>query len=167
MGNDNQLVDRAAITDRIHSFCRASDRRMSELASQQFHPDAELDLGAFKGTPEEFVPWHAARHAGIAMSFHHVGNILIEFAGDDDAFAESYVLALQTGAGAPATMMAAARYVDHFQRRDGDWRIASRQAVLEFTSEIAGTIPVIPGAAAPTRDASDPSWLLRAKLGLG
>lgn len=166
MGNDYRLADRAAITDRIHLFCRASDRRMSELASHQFHPDAELDMGSFKGTPEDFVEWHSARHANITMSFHHVSNIWIEFSGDDDAFVESYVLALQSSVGAAGNMMAAARYVDHFQRRAGEWRIASRQVVLEFASEVTGTTPVISDVAMPTRDANDPSWLLRNKLGL-
>jgi hypothetical protein len=170
--------DRLEITHRVHQFCRGVDRLDLELARGAFHPDAIDNHGVTKGSVDDLMAWIAERHKSVPFSYHHVGNIFIEFVGPDDAMCESYVLTWQSAPeadGAPGggervpEMLAAGRYVDHFSRRHGEWRIQTRVSfpesvgLIEFTSN-----PFVadPGWAHGTRDADDPSQVLRQELGL-
>lgn len=70
---------------------------------------------------------------GAGRAMHFLGNVLIEVEGNI-AFAESYVLAFRTFSrdGQPYNRTRALRFVDRFERRDGQWRISERVAVDEW-----------------------------------
>jgi len=182
---NERVADRLEIQHRIVSFARGVDRLDLELAMSAFHPDATDDHGAYKGSSEGLIKWIMKRHETIELSFHHMGNIFIEFAGPNDAMCESYCLTWQSvtpeanvlpskdseDSNAPADkyeLLACNRYVDHFTRRDGAWRIQKRTTVVESFMRVPG-VPTKPGPewAAPRRDSGDPSMLLRKELGIG
>lgn len=171
-----RMADRMEIQHRVYQFCRAADRYDPESARSAFWPDAFDNHGVYKGDVDGLFAWIRERHASLQFSYHHVGNVFIEFAGPDDAFAESYVFTWQStgpkgedGSRGPE-MMAAGRYVDHFQRRDGRWRILRRTSfgdafAMVSQADMSGLLSH-PGWARGTRDANDPSMVLRRELGL-
>ncbi|HET8747943.1 MAG TPA: nuclear transport factor 2 family protein, partial [Ramlibacter sp.] len=66
---------------------------------------------------------------------HQISNILIELQGNC-AWVESSFLALQSNAATPAReTFLCGRYLDRFERRDGEWRIAERTVVYDWIEE--------------------------------
>lgn len=70
---------------------------------------------------------------------HFNTNVLIEFASRERAFVETYVLVLQryraSASNVPAGSaglrnLASARYLDRFEKRGGEWRVAHRTLVF-------------------------------------
>jgi len=145
-----RIADRMIIQDVIYKWCRAIDRLDYEGMRRVFHPDATDTHGSFDGPVDGLIEWVRERHKPIPFSSHRVCNILIEFAKPDLALVETYVLALQeypaeaknslaqlTGgqAGRPGVginMLSSSRYVDRFERRNGEWRIAQRKLIMDW-----------------------------------
>src|SRR4029077_12481670 len=78
------------------------------------------------------------RHVGeTAVGQHHITNMTIEMDGEKDARVESYFLAFHPhDEGGPTKFgIAAGRYLDHFQRRDGEWKILARRVVMDWTRD--------------------------------
>jgi hypothetical protein len=66
---------------------------------------------------------------------HQVSNVLVELHGEQAAV-ESSFLALQTNAAAPALeTFLCGRYLDRFERRGSEWRIAQRTVVYDWIEE--------------------------------
>ncbi|HUN30978.1 MAG TPA: nuclear transport factor 2 family protein [Trebonia sp.] len=128
------LLDKAQIHDALMRYSRGVDRGDGELVMSVFHPDATLDMG--RG------PMSAATLAdGIAKmtatgTMHFIGNEYVEVDGDT-AYSETYFISYATIAdeGAPATRSRSrgGRYLDRFERRDGEWKIARRLLVDEWS----------------------------------
>ena len=155
-----RLRDRVMIQDVIYELCRAVDRRDTEAIRTAYHPDGIDNHGPFVGGPNEYAKFSQERNESIPYSMHHVSNILIEFAGPDLALVETYLWSVtrygagnlagfaefagaQAAAAAQATGIDAFgchRYVDRFQRRDGEWRILRRTVVFDWRT----TIPLPP-----------------------
>jgi len=146
-----RIADRMAIQDLIYQWCRAVDRLDLEAIRQVFHPDAIDNHGSYVGGVDGLVKWISERHRTIPCSVHKVGQILIEFGhGSDLAVVETYVETLQHyppnakaslaqltgGTTGPDDMaldlMGRSRYVDRFERREGQWRIARRTLVFDW-----------------------------------
>lgn len=134
-----ELEARTAIEDCLKRFARAVDRQDWALARTLYHDDAFDDHGFFKGPPDAFLAHIAQMHAHQDHSMHFNTNVLIEFQAKDRAFVETYVLVLQRfRAGAPHVPpgsrglrnLAAARYLDRFEKRRGEWRTAHRTLVF-------------------------------------
>jgi hypothetical protein len=129
------LVDRQAIADVVLRYCRGVDRLDLELVRDCYHPDATDEHGTFTGTRDEYVDWVAGILTRFTGTMHLVANQLIEVDGDV-ARSESYGVAHHWGDPADdprRNFTTGFRYVDQFSRRDGQWRIAKRVAVREWT----------------------------------
>ena len=59
---------------------------------------------------------------------HFNTNVLIEFKSKERAFVETYVLVLQRFRDRRVT--ASARYLDRFEKRNGEWRVVHRTLVF-------------------------------------
>lgn len=188
MGNQSdysveRLADRMQIQDCMYRWCRGVDRLDFESIRSAFHDDAIDRHGVYEGGVDGLVEWIRQRHRAIPFSMHLVANMLIEFADRDTAIAETYCLAVQRypseasgalaglAARAPAPssagvdMLACARYVDRFERREGQWRIALRTVVFDSTMlhEISADSPKAGGnLEAGRRDRKDPIYVERA-----
>jgi hypothetical protein len=179
------LTDRLAIQDCLHRYARGIDRRNWDFLASAFHPDATIHQGDFKGTIEEMLANVAARHVAIEQSAHLLTNILIEFDNINGAVVETYYLAylrndalpaiVRTallGGGAPESgkidMRSLGRYIDRFERRDGQWRIAKRVCIAETLSGTAvpEANPLSANWAMASRDPDDALWAMRAEVGL-
>lgn len=140
-----RLLDKEAIRDALALYARAVDRGDWALLRSTYHADAWDDHGGYQGPIDGLVEWLDQRFAGVDNSMHFLGNCLIEFAGADLALVETYFVSrrLRPPAGdecktaGPRDAMsreAWGRYVDRFERRDGQWRVAHRTVVLEASS---------------------------------
>ena len=179
-----RIADRLDIQDTMARYARGVDRRDWEQVRQIFHPDAHDDHGEYKGGVDGFIDWVSQRHAHVAQSMHFLGNCLIEFAGDDKALVETYYIAMQRleedagpaltllkeGGGSPSGAVDVnilGRYIDQFERRHGNWKVARR--VVAFDSIRTHPVtsgPLNPNWALARRDDKDPVYQVRATLGL-
>ncbi|SRR5579875_1195457 len=128
------LLDKQQIHDVMMRYCRAVDRVDEELLRSVYHPDAIDNHGLFNGAAADFVPWciNQLRQAYTATQ-HFIGNELIEIDGDQ-AWCEFYFVAYHRyeRKGEPRHMSAGGRYVDRWERRSGEWRIAERTVVVDW-----------------------------------
>jgi len=125
-----QLLDRQAIADCIARYARGVDRADDELVLSAYHVDAVEDHGPTCGSPREFLEWYHAQQPPRCATLHCLANQTIELRGDA-ADAETYFVSLVRYGGGAEAALVFGRYVDQLERRDGEWRIASRILVRE------------------------------------
>lgn len=145
-----RIADRFMIQDLMYRWCRAVDRLDKQAMLDIFWPGAIDSHGPYIGHAEGLVEWVLVRHKPIKISSHFLGNMLIEFATPDLALVETYVRTIQqyppdgkqslaqlTGgaAGDPESamdMFTSSRYMDHVERRNGEWRVARRDLIQDW-----------------------------------
>jgi hypothetical protein len=133
------IEDRQAIHDVIVRYCRGVDRSEPNLVLAAFHDDAiDNHFGVVLPFREAIGTLKAARSGGTSppsktTSMHNICNVLIEVDGDM-ARCESYVIVIVRipKDGGAVDWMHAGRYVDRFERRKGEWRIAHRTVVYDL-----------------------------------
>jgi hypothetical protein len=158
-----ELFDRQAIRDKVTDYCRATDRLDRELLLSVYHPDAIDDHGIYVGSPEGFVDYSCELNLRMHHSTQHIiSNHSCELDGDV-AHCETYWMVVSVNKqGAPLTIFGG-RYIDRFEKRGGEWRIAARKCVPEWSGvpgeawqspEFAAAFASGGGAARDRRDAS-------------
>jgi SnoaL-like domain len=131
------IEDRQAIYDVIVRYCRGVDRSDPDLVLAAFHDDAiDNHFGVLLPFREAIGTLKTARSGAPpskTTSMHNICNVLIELHGDI-ARCESYVTVIvripQDGGAIDWTH--AGRYLDRFERRGGEWRIALRNVVYDL-----------------------------------
>jgi len=152
------LADRAQILDCLHRYSRGLDRFDRESLSSAYFADASDHHGAFRGSPREFVDWVTGVMGQWDSSLHILDLNNLDIDGDA-ADSECYVLFTQRRADGSAIDFGGARYLDHLERRDGEWRIASRNVVFDWTGQAEVTaFPDSAAHPAASRDRGDPSY---------
>ncbi len=130
----DEMADRSAIGDVIHRYCRGIDRLDLELVRSCYHPDAIDEHGSFVGDVDDYLRWVSGLLEKYVFTFHSVSNLLVELAGDR-ARCETYGIAHHRGQPDDPPhrhLITGFRYVDRFECREGDWRIAHRIALTEW-----------------------------------
>ena len=136
-----RLLDRTAIGDCLARYARGLDRHDDELVASAFFEDAVDRHGQFTGSPRELAAWGAAQHESVWDAHQHfLSNVTIEFDGDV-AHVETYVMFVQRRRGGDVVDFGGGRYVDRFERRAGEWRIAVRVLVTDWVCESAAEDP--------------------------
>lgn len=136
-----QLQDRQAIRDRLYSYHRAVDRADKDGLLDVYWPGAVERHGAFKGPSREFVEWGLSLRDTFETSAHQMHNVLIELLGER-ALVESAFTSLSRRRDASANVrvdLLCGRYLDCFEKRRGEWRIASRDVVFDWLEQPAPT----------------------------
>lgn len=123
------MVDRDEIWRVMQRYGRGVDRCDRELLLSCYWDDAIEDHGSFIGTPADFVDYAFGSTRGCKTSIHSVLNHSCELDGDE-AHVETYYLFVSTADKAPH-LASFGRYVDHFRKRNGEWRIANRICSIE------------------------------------
>ncbi|MBU3739475.1 MAG: nuclear transport factor 2 family protein, partial [Rhodoferax sp.] len=128
--------------------------------------------------PEEFVQWAFAQHSTAHLSHQHcMLNHRSEIDGDT-AHAETYFFFVSMNRTGKPVTLGGGRYVDRLERRAGQWGIAARVTLRDwsmmderpdmndqssFTSTRATLSDVMRafmnGGMASRRDATDPSYM--------
>lgn len=129
-----EIIDRQDIHDLAMRYCRGCDRADINLVRTVFHADAYLEYGTFNGGADEFVPW-VINHVstGFTHGFHSITNEYVVLDGDV-ASGELYAVIHNnaiTDEGLVDSLLGG-RYLDRYERRQGEWRIAHRRFVLDW-----------------------------------
>jgi hypothetical protein len=166
------LKDRRDIFDVEKRYTRGADRHDKELARSAFWPEATISFG----TPmsrDEYIEWEERELAGYAAHQHHVTGQTIEIDGDT-AHVESYLIyflvprdrtADVVGPVSPGraltsekTRLGSGRYVERWERRNGEWRILVREYV-EDLALLGDTVDLCSeGRCLASWDREDPSY---------
>lgn len=128
------LLDREAIRDCLHRYCRGIDRCDEACLRSVYWPDATDRHGPYQGSATGFVEWALDKLKTSGRMVHMLSNILIDLRGEA-AGVESYFHALQAdrdAQGQPQETMLCGRYIDRFEKRQGQWRIAERTVVYDW-----------------------------------
>lgn len=131
-----EMVDREAIRDCLYRYARGVDRCDEDMLRSAYWEDALDDHCLFVGRREELIAWVLSLLRAMEASQHTIGNILIRLRGDH-ADVESYYRGyhrVRNGAKAVDSIQAG-RYVDRFEKRDDEWRIARRKVVVDWFRE--------------------------------
>ena len=135
------LVTEAAIRRVVAQYCRGIDRLDLELVRACYHADAVDVHGSFSGTVDEYLAWVGRLLEKYDATAHYVANQLVEIADDDPdrARVETYGVAVHRAAsgGPHLNLTTGFRFVDRFERRGGEWRIAHRVAVTDWSRRVA------------------------------
>jgi hypothetical protein len=172
-----ELWDREKIKQCLLKYCRGVDRFDRALILEAFHPDCLDEHGKFVGTPEEFVDWALGQHGASHLSHQHcILNHSADIDGDT-AHAETYFMFVSMNRRGKPLTLGGGRYVDRLEKRNGEWRIAARVTLRDwsmmdeipdmsdlssFTSTRAMLSNVerafMNAGRGPARDRSDPSY---------
>jgi hypothetical protein len=149
------LSDRQAILDCLTRYSRGLDRHDEELLTSVYHADATDHHDPFLGSPADFVPWANQFHeADYVAHTHAITNNTVDIEGDV-AHSETYVQAVMRRKDGLLDVRGG-RYIDRLERRDGVWRIAAREVLVDWASTIGSS--VVQGHPTGTWNRSDVSY---------
>ncbi|MCP5401483.1 MAG: nuclear transport factor 2 family protein [Novosphingobium sp.] len=159
-----ELLDRQDIFDCIKRVSRGIDRFDRELFLSAYHDDALIDAGTFVESAQKVCDGGMALHdQGQTATIHHLTNHTCDLDGDT-AHTETYFL--YVGNNRDGTVWAAGgRYADRLERREGEWKIAFRYTIIEWSGKVdpvevplAQNVPDIHGNGVPSRSREDPTY---------
>ncbi len=132
-----EIIDLAARRDIIAASTRymsGLDRLDGKLVLSAFHPNAYYDVGIMQCSAEAFVDF-VLEFLGSFISTQHLlcqNDIVIN---GDTASGELYFYAWHriVEDDTQKDLSVAGRYIDEYERRDGDWRITKRCLVTDWS----------------------------------
>jgi SnoaL-like domain len=151
-----------AIKRRLQEYCRGIDRCDEELVASVYFADATDDHGAFKGLGVDFAR-HVVRalRSRMEATQHLIAEPLIDFVDATTAHVETYVHAVHrcSDADGPYLERFGGRYIDRFECRNSDWRIADR-LVVRVWDVLERITPAFPAGkfTEGRRDRTDPAY---------
>ena len=159
------LLDKQAITELVHTYCRAADRHDYDLMRTLYHEDAIDDHGAFyKGLAMEFIDKLPEIQAPMNILHHNVTTLNIALDGNY-AEGEVYVLAYHQVAteNQPVDLVIGGRYFDKYEKRDDTWKYIERAVVADWAtfndpSTVVLDHPMIEGSYIGKPGPTDPSY---------
>jgi 3-phenylpropionate/cinnamic acid dioxygenase small subunit len=132
----SELLAKQDIREVLYRYCRGVDRRDYDMIRACYHADAIDNHGEYFGDVDGFIAHVESNLGRFERTMHFLGNILIEVDGER-ARSEAYTLAFHRlpvrGEKPERDFIVGLRYVDDFEVRDGDWRIANRVCVFEWS----------------------------------
>lgn len=117
----------------LANYCTGVDRRDRALLESLWWPEATMDFGLFSGPASQFCELITADNPAVEITWHFTSNEAFEIDGDR-ASGRAYVIGMSAlrGDGKPTQHIAAGRYLDHYERRDGVWKFSQRLFVLDL-----------------------------------
>ena len=108
-------------------------------------PGAIDDHGSFRGSVDELTEWLDEKSKKRGAKQHYIANQTIEISGDP-AVCESYYLCYIEfvndpefcGGDEPTAVVMGGRYVDRLERYQGEWIIAERSVLLDWSRDLGG-----------------------------
>ncbi|RDK09280.1 nuclear transport factor 2 family protein [Cupriavidus lacunae] len=133
----SELEHKQAIHALTCRYAQAVDRRDFPSLQELFTPDARLTGPGFRMDGPQAIADGMAALGQYSGTQHHVHQQLVEVDGDT-ATGETYCVAnhLYEQDGVPRKLDWGIRYQDRFVRRDGQWRIAVRELLVDWTQDL-------------------------------
>jgi hypothetical protein len=122
------LQDREAIRDRIMRYGRGIDRNDGQLVADTFWPDALVDHGHSKFSGDTIGDYFGTvSTATTHRQVHYMMNIVIDVNGDlAISETQAWYLAETSRNDVDYTINRSVRYIDRWERRNGEWRVFHR-----------------------------------------
>lgn len=153
-----ELIDRNEIHRVMMRYARGLDRLDNALARSCYWDDATEDHGQYVGDPDGFIQYADGTTLMFEAVQHGILNHICDLQGSD-AYAETYYQFTGLTAGEAPNFVSTGRYVDHFQKRDGEWRIANRVTIIETQMDVPKSAMI--KLAPPAYSAEEPSQARR------
>ena len=131
-----ELADREAIRDCLYRYCRGVDRCDEDVLRGVYWEDAHDDHCLFAGGREALIAWLMPLLRARETTAHTIGNVLVRLRGaqaDVEATFEGYHVIRQ--GDAVCANLQGGRYLDRFEKRGDEWRIARRKVVVDWFRE--------------------------------
>lgn len=157
------LLDKQDIREALAAFSRGMDRFDREAFLSAFWDDAEIAAGPFVGSAAECWDWAMPMHEEGQQLTHHAllqSNIELD---RDTAHAETYYQFVARNRD-ETLVLAGGRYIDRFERRNGQFRIALRVNLIEWSClppsipPPFGNVPDLALNGVSARSNDDPSY---------
>jgi ketosteroid isomerase-like protein len=129
-----RLLDEEAIKKVHLRYCRAIDRRDFDLLRSCYHADAIDDHGDFVGGIDDFIAYCREGTLNFISTSHLTCNMLVEVNGDvahTEFYGRAYHRVSAEAGGVEKDLAVNTRWVDRFEKRGGEWRIARRTVVVD------------------------------------
>lgn len=162
------VLDTLAITEVLHRYARGVDRKDFAAVRRCYFPDAIDNHGGYVGTVDGLVEDMKVRHRTIDSSMHFVTNVIVELdESGTGADVESYCLCYlrqQSDRGSSEHVLATVkcRYIDRFEKRRDEWRIADRIVVFDESQSTTVDNVLDPTWVASRRSPDDPVFTRKA-----
>ena len=130
-----ELADRMAIQEVIHTYARGLDRADADILKSACWSDSEVDYGGYRGPAHPFCDALPLSLRNFVNTQHQLSNMLI-FLDGDSAKAETYLTAHHRRPDA-TEMTYIGRYLDDLKKRDGVWKISFRKIVMTWHQDAA------------------------------
>ncbi|MEE4193512.1 MAG: nuclear transport factor 2 family protein [Halieaceae bacterium] len=133
-----ELLDKQAIEEVAMRYSRTLDWLDAEGQGSCYWPDAEINYGFYEGDGAGWVPVVMEVELGTQRRWHLCGGLLIAVDGPR-ASSECYgftVSCSENEAGEKVDSLFGGRYMDEWEKRDGEWRILKRQYILDFAYQL-------------------------------
>ncbi|VVO21265.1 nuclear transport factor 2 family protein [Pseudomonas fluorescens] len=132
------VADHQQILDQMARYCQAVDRCDLALLKSTFHQDGVVKFGIFDGNAWEFCDYDIPFiEENLVMGWHRVATIDIQLLDENRALAESYMLGNAAARMPDGTLINCPdnmRYLDVWEKRDGVWRMYSRDLVMDWNA---------------------------------
>lgn len=167
------LEDREAIREILALYTHIIDRHRWDMMERIFHPEATFGFGPVGGDWRSFVDQARSIIEPCVSTQHMLGQTLIGFESETVAHTETYLSAMHVvpvGYTRPDVFpprdqtyaaIVAGRYIDHFEKRGGEWKIVRRQGLYDWREfrEIAAAASLdnVPEGYCGYHDDRDPS----------
>lgn len=137
------LLDKQEIYELLCRYTRGVDRMDKELVLSCFWPDATTvypssPTDVFKGKFSDFLELRWDSWKVYTAQQHYLCNHLSEVDGDQ-ALAETYQFSFYwaiPGDDPNLNRLNSNRYIDRYERRNGEWRIINRELIRNFSFAI-------------------------------
>jgi SnoaL-like domain len=132
-----ELADREAIRECLYRYSRGVDRLDADMLRSAYWPDAIDTHLEFKGNVEQFIAWAFPIMQGMDQTMHMIGNILITIRGsraDVESYFHGYHRITMPN-DRKVDVIGSGRYLDRFERRGDEWRIAERLVMTDWFRE--------------------------------
>jgi len=160
----DEMLAREEIRQCLLRYTRGIDRHDTKLLASAYHADAIDDHTTYIDLGRNFGPHVNAVHDSMWDAHqHYVTNITIDLDGDT-AHVETYWIGTGRRKQNTATDIHGGRYVDRFEKRDGQWAIADRVCVYEWGLRAEDAVEPLRSFPLGTHDASDVSFMRPLKI---
>lgn len=127
------LAARRDIYDVVCRYMRGQDRLLPDVQLSAFWPDADVDCGLYRGNGAGFTEFAQGFLGGIEGAQHLMGQVQIHVHGmvaDGEVYFVAWHRVLEESG--PKDLFVSGRYIDRYECRGGEWRIARRKLLVDW-----------------------------------
>jgi len=155
------LRDRQDILDCLMRESRGRDRHDAQMTASCYWEDGADEHGpVVTPGPSYGARANAGHSAAFSANSHNLTNHTCDIEGDV-AYCETYVVGGLLSLDQKTCKIALGRYVDQLERRNGEWKIKLRRAIVDMVAEGDASwlrSPAVAGFLKGSRSRKDPSY---------